>query len=173
MRTMHLFAGAGGGLLADLILGHTPVAAVEWEPYACQVLRDRAADGWFPELSVYEGDVRLFNPSEYAGRIHTLHAGFPTIKGVGQRASATTGGGGLFDFGGVIRMNYEREERIAIRMDSGMTEREAIRLTDAVPCEAIARLNVHHAQVMADKAAKWEKKHGTDRKIISSGGDND
>lgn len=33
MRTMHLFAGAGGGLLADLILGHTPVCAVEWEPY--------------------------------------------------------------------------------------------------------------------------------------------
>jgi hypothetical protein len=26
---------------------------------------------------------------------------------------------------------YAREERIAIRMDSGMTEREAIRLTDA------------------------------------------
>lgn len=24
MQTLHLFAGAGGGLLADLILGHTP-----------------------------------------------------------------------------------------------------------------------------------------------------
>ena len=31
MNTMHLFAGAGGGLLADLILGHTPVIAVEWD----------------------------------------------------------------------------------------------------------------------------------------------
>lgn len=49
MRTMHLFAGIGGGLLADLILGHTPVVAVEWEPYACQVLRQRAADGWLPK----------------------------------------------------------------------------------------------------------------------------
>lgn len=29
MRTAHLFAGAGGGLLADLILGHEPVLAVE------------------------------------------------------------------------------------------------------------------------------------------------
>lgn len=38
MKTMHLFAGAGGGLLSDLILGHTPVCAVEWDAYCCQVL---------------------------------------------------------------------------------------------------------------------------------------
>lgn len=77
MRTMHLFAGAGGGLLADLILGHTPIVAVEWEPYACQVLRERAADGWFPDLQVWEGDIRLFDPSEYAGRVDCIHSGFP------------------------------------------------------------------------------------------------
>ena len=46
MRTMHLFAGIGGGLLADLILGHTPVVAVEWDAYACQVLREQAAVAW-------------------------------------------------------------------------------------------------------------------------------
>jgi DNA (cytosine-5)-methyltransferase 1 len=76
-NTMHLFAGAGGGLLADLILGHTPIVAVEWDPYACAVLRERAADGWFPGLSVYEGDVRLFDPSEYTGRVDCIAAGFP------------------------------------------------------------------------------------------------
>ena len=77
MRTMHLFAGVGGGLLADLILGHTPIIAVEWDKYCCQVLRERAADGWFPELSVWEGDVRLFDPSEYTGKVDCIHAGFP------------------------------------------------------------------------------------------------
>jgi len=77
MKTLHLFAGAGGGLLSDLILGHQPIAAVEWEPYACQVLRERAADGWFPGLRVHEGDVRLFDSSEYAGKISCIHAGFP------------------------------------------------------------------------------------------------
>ena len=77
MKTMHLFAGAGGGLLADLILGHEPVIAVEWEPYACQVLRERAEDGWFPGLQVWEGDVRLFDPSEYKGKVDCIHAGFP------------------------------------------------------------------------------------------------
>lgn len=45
LRTCHLFAGAGGGLLADLILGHMPVVAVEWDPYACAVLR-LLSDGW-------------------------------------------------------------------------------------------------------------------------------
>ncbi len=29
MKTMHLFAGIGGGLYADLILGHDPIAAIE------------------------------------------------------------------------------------------------------------------------------------------------
>jgi DNA (cytosine-5)-methyltransferase 1 len=77
LRTMHLFAGAGGGLLADLILGHKPVVAVEWDAYACRVLRERSADGWFPGLQVWEGDVRLFDPSGYAGAVDCIHAGFP------------------------------------------------------------------------------------------------
>ena len=77
MKTMHIFAGVGGGLLADRILGHDPIIAVEWDRYACQVLRERAADGWFPNLRVWEGDVRLFDPSEYANRVDCIHAGFP------------------------------------------------------------------------------------------------
>lgn len=88
MKTMHLFAGAGGGLLSDLINGHEPIIAVEWEPYACQVLRERAAEGWFPDLQVYEGDVRLFDPSEYTGRVDCIHAGFPCqdISNAGKQA---------------------------------------------------------------------------------------
>jgi len=92
-RTMHLFAGVGGGLLADLILGHTPVVAVEWDRYACQVLRERAADGWFPKLSVWEGDVRMFDPSEYTGGVDIIHAGFPCqdISVAGKQAGVSEG----------------------------------------------------------------------------------
>ena len=88
MRTLHLFAGAGGGLLADLILGHEPIAAVEWDAYCCQVLRERADEGWFPGLRVHEGDVRLFDPSDYAGRVDCIHAGFPCqdISHAGKQA---------------------------------------------------------------------------------------
>jgi DNA (cytosine-5)-methyltransferase 1 len=93
MNTMHLFAGAGGGLLADLILGHTPVIAVEWDKYACQVLRKRTADGWFPGLQVWEGDVRLFDPSEYAGRMDCISAGFPCtdLSSAGNQAGLSEG----------------------------------------------------------------------------------
>jgi len=90
---MHLFAGAGGGLLADLILGHTPIVAVEWDKNACTVLRDRAADGWFPGLHVHETDVRLFDPSEYAGRVDCIAAGFPCqdISAAGDQAGVGEG----------------------------------------------------------------------------------
>jgi len=71
------FCWSGGGLLGDLILGHKPIIAVDLDRYACAVLRERAKDGWFPDLQVWEGDVRLFDPSEYAGRVDCIHAGFP------------------------------------------------------------------------------------------------
>ncbi len=77
LKTLHLFAGAGGGLLADLILGHEPVCAVEWDPYCCQVLRERASEGWFAGLQVWEGDVRLFPASEWKGRVDCISGGFP------------------------------------------------------------------------------------------------
>lgn len=93
MRTMHLFAGAGGGLLADLILGHVPIVAVEWDKYCCAVLRVRAADGWFPGLRVHEQDIRLFDPSEYAGSVDCIHAGFPCqdLSIAGNRAGLPEG----------------------------------------------------------------------------------
>ncbi|MDX8400813.1 MAG: DNA cytosine methyltransferase [Gallionellaceae bacterium] len=93
MKTMHLFAGAGGGLLADLILGHEPIIAIEWDTYACQVLRERAAEGWFPGLQVWGGDVRLFNPSEYAGKVDILAGGFPCqdISVAGNQAGVGEG----------------------------------------------------------------------------------
>lgn len=87
---MHLFAGAGGGLLADLIVGHTPVCAVEWDAHACAVLRERSAEGWFPGLHVHEGDVRAFDFRPWARRVDQLSAGFPC-----QDISAAGRGAGI------------------------------------------------------------------------------
>ena len=77
MKTAHLFSGAGGGLLADIILGHTPVLAVEWDRSCCNSLLDRSADGWFPELHVHCGDVREFDFTPWLNRVDCLAAGFP------------------------------------------------------------------------------------------------
>lgn len=66
-------------MLADLILGHTPIGAVEQDPYCCEVLRQRASEGWFPGLEVHERDIRTFDFSPYCGRVAQLSAGFPCV----------------------------------------------------------------------------------------------
>lgn len=126
---MHLFAGAGGGLLADLILGHTPVVAVEWNKYACQVLRNRAAEGWFPDLSVWEGDVRDFDPSEYTGKLDCIHAGFPCqdISTAGQQAGLGEGTrSGLYRevlrIAGAIRPRYIFLENVSAIKSKGLDQ---------------------------------------------------
>ena len=127
MQTMHLFAGIGGGLLADRILGHDPIIAVEWDRYACQVLRERAADGWFPNLQVWDGDVRLFDPSEYAGKVDCIHAGFPcqdisvagNQAGVGEETRS-----GLYRevlrIAGVVQPRYLFLENVAAIVSNGL-----------------------------------------------------
>ena len=126
-RTMHLFAGHGGGLLADLILGHRPIAAVEWDGYACQVLRERAADGWFPGLRVHEGDVSLFDPSEYTGSVDCIHAGFPCqdISVAGKQAGVSEGTrSGLYRevlrIAGVVRPRQLFLENVSAILSNGL-----------------------------------------------------
>lgn len=127
MRSMHLFGGAGGGLLADLILGHKPVVAVELDRYACEVLRERANEGWFPGLHVWQGDVRLFDPSDYAGRVDCIHAGFPCqdISAAGKQAGLGEGTrSGLYRevlrIAGDIRPRYIFLENVAAILSKGV-----------------------------------------------------
>lgn len=114
-------------MLADLILGHTPVVAVEWEPYACQVLRERAADGWFPGLRVWEGDVRLFDPSEYAGSVDCIHAGFPcqdiSTSGLKKGVQQGTRSGlyrEVLRIAGVVRPRYIFLENVSAILSNGL-----------------------------------------------------
>ncbi len=127
LRSMHLFAGIGGGLLADLILGHRPIVAVEWDGYACKVLRERAAEGWFPGLSVWEGDVRLFDPSEYTGQVDCIHAGFPCqdISVAGKQAGVSEGTrSGLYRevlrIAGIVRPRFLFLENVAAILGNGL-----------------------------------------------------
>ena len=54
LYSVHLFAGAGGGILADLLVGTDPRIAVEIEPYPRRVLARR-----LPRLAIWD-DVRTF-----------------------------------------------------------------------------------------------------------------
>jgi len=57
--TLHLFAGAGGGVLADLLLGHTPIGACEIEEYPRKVLLQRQLDGILPAFPVWDDITTL------------------------------------------------------------------------------------------------------------------
>ena len=55
-----MFAGAGGGILADILLGHRTVGAVEIEEYPRRVLIERQLDGSLPQFPIWD-DVRTFS----------------------------------------------------------------------------------------------------------------
>ena len=76
MRELHLFAGAGGGILGGMLLGHTPVCAVEIDAYCRKVLEARQDDGWLPRFPIYE-DVRQFDGRSWRGRVDVVAGGFP------------------------------------------------------------------------------------------------
>ena len=76
LRTLHLCAGAGGGILADQLLGHRTVCAVEIDPYCQQVLLNRQADGSLPWFPLF-GDVCAFDGRPWHGCIDICATGFP------------------------------------------------------------------------------------------------
>ena len=75
-RTMHLFAGCGGGILADMLLGHSPQVAVEIEEYPRKVLLARQYDGILPWFPIWD-DVKTFNGKPWCGNIECVSGGFP------------------------------------------------------------------------------------------------
>ena len=89
MRELHLFAGAGGGILGGLLLGHVPVCAVELEAYPRSVLIQRQRDGILPWFPVWD-DVRTFDGNPWRGSVDIVAGGFPC-----QDISAAGKGAGI------------------------------------------------------------------------------
>ena len=90
MRELHLFAGAGGGILGGLLLGHRPVCAVEVDDYCREVLLARQADGCLPRFPVYQSvvagdreqrgffdDPGAFDGKQWRGRAEVVCGGWP------------------------------------------------------------------------------------------------
>jgi len=76
MNELHLFAGAGGGILGGELLGHTCVCAVEIEPYCRKVLLQRQRDGMLPRFPIWD-DVTTFDGTPWRGRVDVVCGGFP------------------------------------------------------------------------------------------------
>jgi len=62
MNSLHLFAGIGGGILADKILGHRIVGAVEIEPYCRAVLKQRQEEGLLEPFPLFDDIRKLPTP---------------------------------------------------------------------------------------------------------------
>lgn len=89
MNELHLFAGAGGGILAGQLLGHTTVCAVEYESYAQACLVARQNDKTFPPFPIWD-DVRTFDGRPWRGCVDVVAGGFPC-----QDISAAGKGAGI------------------------------------------------------------------------------
>jgi DNA (cytosine-5)-methyltransferase 1 len=76
LRELALFAGAGGGILGGKLLGWRTVCAVEFDPYARDVLVARQNDGCLPPFPIWD-DVRTFDGKPWRGIIDVVSGGFP------------------------------------------------------------------------------------------------
>ena len=76
MNELHLFAGAGGGILGGILCGHTCVCAVEIEEYPRKVLLQRQREGVLPRFPIWD-DVCTFDGRPWRGRVDIIAGGFP------------------------------------------------------------------------------------------------
>lgn len=97
MNELHLFAGAGGGILGGMLLGHTPVCAVEIEPYPRSVLLQRQRDGILPRFPIWD-DVTTFDGKPWRGIADVVCGGFPCqdISSAGKGAGLSGERSGLW-----------------------------------------------------------------------------
>jgi DNA (cytosine-5)-methyltransferase 1 len=76
LHELHLFAGAGGGILGGELLGHRCVCAVEIDPYCRSILVARQNDGTLPPFPIWD-DVRTFDGRPWRGVVDVVAGGFP------------------------------------------------------------------------------------------------
>ena len=76
MNELHLFAGAGGGILASELLGFTTVCAVEQNEYCQHVLVQRQNDRLLPCFPIWD-DIRTFRGDAWCGTVDLVSGGFP------------------------------------------------------------------------------------------------
>ncbi|MCM0754771.1 DNA cytosine methyltransferase [Desulfovibrio aminophilus] len=79
MRSVELFAGAGGLAMGATLAGFEHAAVIEWDKWACDTVRENQRRD-FPlvrDWPLIEGDVRAFDYSSIQGEIDLLAGGPP------------------------------------------------------------------------------------------------
>lgn len=97
MNELHLFAGAGGGILGSELLGIRTICAVELEPYPASVLLARQNDGLLQPFPIWD-DVCTFDGRPWRGLVDVVSGGFPCqdISAAGKGAGIDGARSGLW-----------------------------------------------------------------------------
>lgn len=79
MKSVELFAGAGGLAMGVSLAGLQPLAVLEWDRWACDTIRENQRRGYplVNDWPLYEGDVRNFDWSSIPEGIDLLTGGPP------------------------------------------------------------------------------------------------
>lgn len=79
MKSVELFAGAGGLAMGVGLAGFEPLAVVEWDKWACDTLRENGRLGYplVANWSVFEGDVRAYDWSGLSEQVDLVAGGPP------------------------------------------------------------------------------------------------
>jgi hypothetical protein len=123
MNELHLFAGAGGGILGGELLGHTTVCAVEIEEYPRKVLLQRQRDGILPRFPIWD-DIQTFDGKPWRGKVDVVCGGFPC-----QDISAAGKGAGIDDLAELAECSRSRMTRLVESLvDAGGWERIKVKV---------------------------------------------
>lgn len=79
MKSVELFAGAGGLAMGVGLAGFKPLAVLEWDKWACDTLRENGRLGYplVSDWTVFEGDVRAFDWSDLSDQVDLVAGGPP------------------------------------------------------------------------------------------------
>jgi DNA (cytosine-5)-methyltransferase 1 len=79
MRSIELFAGAGGLGIGSSRAGFKPQAVIEWDRYCCDTIRENQERGTQPvsRWPLHQGDVRAFDYADIRGEIDLVSGGPP------------------------------------------------------------------------------------------------
>ena len=79
MKSVELFAGAGGLGLGLSLAGFEPSIVIEWDKWACDTIRENKTCGYplVKDWNIYEGDARDFDYYSISGEIDLVSGGPP------------------------------------------------------------------------------------------------
>ncbi len=80
MKSIELFAGAGGLAIGTALAGFDHVDVVEWDADACATMRrnaHRQSLGFAAHWNITQGDVRAYNFRKHAGQVECVFGGPP------------------------------------------------------------------------------------------------